>query len=82
MGGLQPPTDREIRAFMSASQFLTEKNELMEICMIILRHEPDMSPDDPIIEADLSSFQPDTIWALIYFARDRLRAKGRRYPGF
>jgi hypothetical protein len=75
-----PPTEPEIRAFMMASNLLNEKDELMELCMIFLLDEPDVNADDPIIDVDLAKFKPQTVRALINFAKQRFRMQGYSYP--
>jgi hypothetical protein len=74
------PTEPEIRAFMVASQLLSKKGDLIEMCMILLQHEPWINPDDPIVDVDLAMFKPQTVRALIDFAKQRFRRLGYAYP--
>jgi hypothetical protein len=74
-----PPTEQELLAFVSASQQLTEKGDLMDICMIILQNEPEIRPDEPIVEVDLASLKPKTARALINVAKKTFRARGKSY---
>jgi hypothetical protein len=76
------PTDREIRGFMVASQMLTGKEELMDICTIILQNEPGINPDDPIVDGNLEVFKLETVRALVNYAKKTLRRQGKQYPEF